>query len=325
MDRALDGLRILDLTRLLPGALASRWLAECGAEVIKIERPGPANYAEIPLPGSADFAPPPGTKRVVLNLKTDEDRNTFLSLVDDADALLESFRPGVMARFGLGYESLKARNPRLIYVAITGYGQAGPYRDFAGHDINYLAMAGLLDLLGPKDGPPCVPGVQIADIAGGSMQAVHGLLLALAARSRTGEGRFVDVSMTAGAAALMAVPLAGYRATGRALSRGEGLLGGGYACYNVYRCSDSRWVAVGALEPKFWANLCRAIGCEDLIGDQFAEAKRQRAMTERLQAIFAGRSASEWFERLGGTDCCVTPVLSIDEAVRALSPSERKT
>jgi crotonobetainyl-CoA:carnitine CoA-transferase CaiB-like acyl-CoA transferase len=316
MARTLDGFRILDLTRLLPGALATQWLADAGAEVIKIEQPGAGDYArslfsdgESPVFESTNR----GKKSVVLDLKSDDGRARFLALVETADVLIESFRPGVMARLGFSYEQLKARNPPLVYAAITGYGQNGPYRELAGHDINYLAMAGVLDLIGAKGGPPCVPGVQIADIAGGSMQAVIGVLMALVARSRTGEGQFVDVSMTGGSRALLAVPLAQYQANGRPVSRGDGVLGGGHACYNVYRCRDSRWLAVGALESKFWANLCRALGCDDLIADQYESEERQTQMKQRLQSIFSGRDASEWFELLGDKECCVTPVRSIEE------------
>jgi crotonobetainyl-CoA:carnitine CoA-transferase CaiB-like acyl-CoA transferase len=326
MARSLDGIRILDLTRLLPGAVATQWLADAGAEVIKIEQPGAGDYArslfsdgESPVFEATNR----GKKSIVLDLKSDDGRAAFLALVETADVLIESFRPGVMARLGFSYEQLRARNPRLVFVAITGYGQSGPYRELAGHDINYLAMAGVLDLIGIKGGPPCVPGVQVADIAGGSMQAVMGVLMALVARSRTSEGQFVDVSMTGGSAALLAVPLAQYRANGRPLSRGDGILGGGHACYNVYCCRDSRWVAVGALEPKFWANLCRALGCDDLIADQFASEQRQTEMKQRVQSIFLERDASEWFELLGNKDCCLTPVRSINE-VEAHPTSETR-
>jgi crotonobetainyl-CoA:carnitine CoA-transferase CaiB-like acyl-CoA transferase len=294
--------------------------------VIKIEQPGAGDYArslfsdgESPVFEATNR----GKKSIVLDLKSDDGRAAFLALVETADVLIESFRPGVMARLGFSYEQLRARNPRLVFVAITGYGQSGPYRDLAGHDINYLAMAGVLDLIGIKGGPPCVPGVQVADIAGGSMQAVMGVLMALVARSRTSEGQFVDVSMTGGSAALLAVPLAQYRANGRPLSRGDGILGGGHACYNVYCCRDSRWVAVGALEPKFWANLCRALGCDDLIADQFASEQRQTEMKQRVQSIFLERDASEWFELLGNKDCCLTPVRSINE-VEAHPTSETR-
>jgi crotonobetainyl-CoA:carnitine CoA-transferase CaiB-like acyl-CoA transferase len=328
MAGTLDGFRILDLTRLLPGAVATQWLAEAGAEVIKIEQPGAGDYARTLFSDGESpvfEATNRGKKSVVLDLKSDGGRAAFLALVETADVLIESFRPGVMARLGFSYEQLKTRNPWLIYAAITGYGQDGPHRDLAGHDINYLAIAGVLDLIGVKDGPPCVPGVQIADIAGGSMQAVMSVLMALVARSRTGEGQFIDVSMTGGSARLLAVPLAQYRANRMPVSRGDGVLGGGHACYNVYRCRDARWVAIGALESKFWANLCRALGCEDLIADQFSGEERQAQMRQRLQSIFSEKTASEWFELLGNKDCCVTPVRSIEEleAVESGAPAPR--
>ena len=294
---ALAGITVLDLTRLLPGTAAAKRLAEAGAEILKVEQPGFADPTRSMLRGIESIA---------LDLKSEADRDTLRDLAKRADALLESFRPGVMDRLGLGYDALAALNPRLIYCSITGYGQTGPYRDVAGHDINYIAMAGLLDLTGTADGPPVIPGTQIADLAGGAMQAVIGILLALEERRGTGRGRRVDVSMTDGVKELMPLATPG---------RGTGMLTGGLACYNVYRAADGRHVSVGALEPKFWANLCAALGCEDLIGDQYAPADRQGEMKRVLSACFARRTATDWWEALGRQDCCVTPVLSVGETL----------
>lgn len=317
--RPLDGILVLDLTRLLPGAAATMWLANFGAEVIKVEQPGSGDYARNLFSKGEDpifTATNRGKKSIAIDLKDPRGRDVFLALVPKADILIEGFRPRVMERLGLGFEELRKRNPSLICVALTGYGSDGPYSGMAGHDINYLALAGVLDLIGAKDGPPVIPGVQIADLAGGSMQAVIGVLLALQARERTGRGQRVEISMTDGAAALLAVPLAGYQATGRAPERGDELLSGRFACYNVYQARDGRWVSVGALEPKFWANLCRELALEHLVGEQFAAEPRRSEIKAAVAAVFRTRDAEEWFALLGGKDCCVAPVRNVAEAVK---------
>lgn len=310
---ALEGVRVLDLTRLLPGAVATQMLYNFGAEVIKIEPPG-GDYARTLMTqgGKSPIfeATNRGKKSVVLDLKDPAGCEAMLRLVDSADVLIEGFRPGVMDRFGLGYEVLRLRNPRLVMASLSGYGQSGPYRDLAGHDLNYLSLSGVLDLIGVKNGPPVIPGIQIADLAGGALQAVIGILLALLARQHTGEGQHVDVSMMAGAASMLVLPLA----TGTRSKRGDDTLSGRYACYNVYWCKDGRWLSVGALESRFWANLCRALGREDLIPDQFAGETRQIELKAYLGAIFVTRTAEEWFEALGSKDCCVTPVRTMTEA-----------
>jgi crotonobetainyl-CoA:carnitine CoA-transferase CaiB-like acyl-CoA transferase len=290
MPGALDGIRILDLTRLLPGAVTTQWLAEFGAEVIKIEQPSIGDYARDSF--AALFEQTNGGKKSVeIDLKGSKE--SFLKLVKSADVLIEGFRPDVMDRLGLGYGVLSGENPRLIYVALTGY---GAHSLLAGHDVNYLAMCGVLDLFRGENGVPVIPGVQVADLAGGSMQAVIGILLALEARHRTGVGQRVDVSMTDGCLALLPVARAG----------GSELLSGRYACYHVYAAARNSFVAVGALEPKFWANLCREVGCEGLIDLQFAP--EQVAVISVLSQVFKSATAEEWFERIGQKDCCVTPV-----------------
>jgi alpha-methylacyl-CoA racemase len=313
---ALEGLRVVDLTRLLPGAVATQWLADFGAEVIKVEQPGVGDYARFNFSGEGEnpiFAlTNRGKKSVTLDLKSAEGVAGLKKLAADADVLIEGFRPGVMDRLGVGFEALREANPRLIYVALTGYGSEGKYASLAGHDINYLALSGVLDLMGEKDGPPVVAGIQIADLPGGSMQAVIGILLALAARERTGRGQRVDVSMFAGAASMMQIPLVSLGA-GKPMRRGSDLLDGGYACYRVYPAAGGSYVAVGALEPKFWRNLCVALGCEELTGEQFVEA--QGPVIARLTRVFAGATAEEWFVRLGDEDCCVTPVRTLTEAI----------
>jgi len=301
------GITILDLTRLLPGATATALLAARGAEVIKIEQPGDGDYARSLVP-AVFAATNAGKKSVSIDLKDPRGRDLLISLVRNADVLIEGFRPGTMKRLGLGYDELRELNPRLIYASLTGYGQSGAYADLAGHDLNYLAMSGVLDL-----NLPVIPGVQIADLAGGAMQGVIAILFALVERGATGEGSYLDVSMLAGVESLLTIPLAAYRTTGRAPRAGEEILSGRYACYNLYEASDGRWLAVGALEPKFWAALCVQRGCEDLISLQFCDDDRRGAIKDRVASIFRTRTASEWFDVLRGHDCCVTPVLNVAE------------
>jgi alpha-methylacyl-CoA racemase len=308
MPGALEGVRILDLTRLLPGAVATLRLADEGAEVIKIEQPPVGDYARASYEALFELTNR-GKKSVEIDLKSQKE--SFLKLVLGADVLIEGFRPGVMERLGLGYEVLKSLNPRLIYVALTGY---GPQSLLAGHDLNYLAMSGVLDLIRAQDGTPVIPGVQIADLAGGSMQAMIGILVAILERERTGVGKRVDVSMTDGLEILLPValaeraPRAGRQNAPRAGRRAPvgGLLSGRYACYHVYAAAEGSFVAVGALEEKFWGNLCRELGCPELVELQFAadQAPVIAAVGERFKAA----SAEVWFSRIGDKDCCVTPV-----------------
>lgn len=288
MSRALEGVRVLDLTRLLPGAVATLWLTDEGAEVVKIEQPGTGDYARASYTALFEMTNR-GKKSVEIDLK--QSRESFLKLVATTDVLIEGFRPGVMDRLGLGYETLRAEYPRLIYVALTGY---GPDSELAGHDVNYLAMSGVLDLNRDERGVPVIPGVQIADLAGGSMQAVIGILMALQERHRTGIGQRVDVSMTDGLDVLLPVARSGGPVE---------LLSGKYACYHVYAAAEKSFVAVGALEPKFWVNLCRELKCDELMERQF-----DTGAIGELQKIFLRETAEEWFKRIGEKDCCVTPV-----------------
>jgi alpha-methylacyl-CoA racemase len=326
--RALDGIRVLDLTRLLPGAMATLYLADHGADVIKVEQPGTGDYARhlFAAPGveSPTFtATNRGKRSVVLDLKDARGRDVFLELCRSADVLVESFRPGVMERLGLGYDALRGINAGLIYVSVTGYGHEGPLRDAAGHDLNYLAMCGALDLNGERGGPPVVPNFQIADLAGGAMQTAMAVAFALIARERTGAGQFVEVSMTRGAAEMLAVAFANVE---QGVARGEGILSGAYACYTVYRCRDGRYIAAGALEPKFFAALCDGLERSDLVKDQYAPEPRQSELKSELAAIFAIRDAAEWVEHLARRDCCVTLVRTVAEAaacdwLRPLEPA----
>jgi crotonobetainyl-CoA:carnitine CoA-transferase CaiB-like acyl-CoA transferase len=317
MTKALEGIRVLDLTRLLPGAIVTRWFADFGAEVIKIEQPPLGDYARYTFDGTDanpifDFTNR-GKKSVLIDLKDPRGKEDFLRLVRGSDVLLEGFRPGVMDRLGLGYSNLEAENPRLIFASLTGYGSEGKYSQLAGHDINYLALAGVLDVIGLKDGNPVVPGVQIADLAGGSQPAIIGILLALEVRHRTGRGQRVEVSMFASSTALMAIPQSTHETTGKAPQRGADLLSGGFACYRVYPAAGGSYVAVGALEPRFWSNVCRELDCQTLVSEQFAPD--QEPVIAVLTSKFAADTAEQWFERLGDKDCCVTPVRNLKEAI----------
>jgi crotonobetainyl-CoA:carnitine CoA-transferase CaiB-like acyl-CoA transferase len=298
---ALDGLRVLDLTRLLPGPYCSLLLADFGADVIKVEDLGAGDYAREDPPAFAGLNR--GKRSLRLDLKSSAGRDAFLRLARDTDVVLESFRPGVMDRLGVGWERLRAENPSLVYCAITGYGQDGPLRDRAGHDLNYLARAGLLALSGEADGPPVQSAGQIADLGGGALMAAFGILAAL----RSGQGQFVDVSMADGALSWLALLAA--RPESR---RGALTLGGGIACYRPYRCADG-YVALGALEPKFFAAFCAGVGREDLVEHQF-DPPGSDAHAE-LAAIFLSRTRAEWEAFNARHDCCLEPVQELDEAL----------
>jgi crotonobetainyl-CoA:carnitine CoA-transferase CaiB-like acyl-CoA transferase len=309
--RPLDGIRVLDLTRLLPGAAATMLLADFGAEVLKVEEPS-GDYARHMPPlvegeGAVFRATNRGKKSIVLDLKTEAGKSRLLELAAGSDVLIEGFRPGVMQRLGLDYETMRDIHPRLVYVSLTGYGQSGPQARKAGHDINYIALGGLLGLAGG------IPGTQIADLAGGSMQAVIGILLALAARQKSGCGQHVDISMLDGVAWLMTLPLAVHEATGEIPERGGTMLSGRYACYQTYEAADGRWLAVGALERKFWTALCAKLGRPDLVEEQFSEGAAQERLIAELRRMFRERTSQEWLELLDGADACVTLVRSVAE------------
>ena len=313
---ALDGMVVLDLTRLLPGAAATQALRREGAEVIKIERPGEGDYARTLSP-EVFARTNAGKKSVALDLKRDGGRRALMRLARGADVLIESFRPGAMERLGLGYGALAAVNERLVYASLSGYGQTGEDAGMAGHDINYIAMGGLLGLNRCAGNRPAIPGVQIADLAGGAMQAVLKIALALLERTRTGRGAWVDVSMTEGVRGLLEIPVAEYLERGRS----KEMLSGRYACYNVYEAKDGRWLAVGALEAKFWSELCTRVGCPELAEVQYDEARQEEAKA-RLGRVFAARDAEAWFEDLREFDCCVTPVRTVAEVASGMRPDE---
>ncbi len=310
----LTGIRVLDLTRLLPGAFCTMLLAGMGADVIKVEEPGTGDYMRWtpPLVGgqSALFDALNRNKRsVTINLKSGAGRDVLLSLVDKADVLVEGNRPGVMDRLMLGWDVLHARNPRLVMCSITGYGQDGPYASRAGHDINYMAIAGGLGLNGERNGPPLPLPVQVADIGGGGLQPAVAILGALVGVQRGGEGRWIDASMTDAAVSWLAMVFAA-REAGERVARGDQRLAGRYPCYRVYECKDGRYYSVGALEPKFWNTLCQALERPDLIERQYSEDLGVQATVEE---IFRTRTRDQWQERLSGLEVCCEPVLDLDE------------
>ena len=310
----LTGIRILDLTRLLPGAYCTLLLADMGADVIKVEEPGAGDYMRWtpPLAGgqSALFNAINRNKRsVTLNLKTDAGRDLLLRLVEGADVLVEGNRPGVMDRLGLGWEVVHARNPRLVMCSITGYGQDGPFASRAGHDLNYMATAGGLGLNGERDGPPVPPAVQVADIGGGGLQPAVAILGALVGVQRGGEGRWIDASMTDGAVSWLALALATH-AGGETVARGHQRLSGRFACYRVYACKDGGYYSVAALEPKFWSALCGALERPELVDLQYSD---DSVVHVALEEMFASRTRLEWQRRLSALDACCEPVLDIDE------------
>jgi alpha-methylacyl-CoA racemase len=320
----LDGLRVLDLTRLLPGGYCSLLLADFGAEVIKVEDTGLGDYIRYSPPfyeGAEETARSAlflalnrGKRSIRVDLKNDRGREVLLRLVREADVLLESFRPGVLDRLGVGWERLRAENPALVYCAITGYGQEGPNRTRSGHDMNYLGLNGLLGLTGDEHGPPVQPAGQIADLGGGALMALVGILVALRERERSGEGQLVDCSMFDGSLSWLAMVAADMFATGHPPRRGRLHLAGGIACYRPYRCADG-YVTLGALEPKFWAGFCRGVGRDDLLEQAFdppgSDTHRE------LEQIFAGRTRSEWAEFASEHDCCLEPVLGLEEAMES--------
>jgi alpha-methylacyl-CoA racemase len=319
---ALSDIKVLDLSRLLPGGFCSLLLADFGADVLKVEDTGMGDYVRWSPPyveGAEDSAKSAlflslnrGKRSIRLNLKEEAGREVLLRLVREHDVLLESFRPGVMERLGVGYERLREENPGLVYCAITGYGQDGPYTARSGHDMNYLGLNGLLGLSGEAGGPPVQAAGQIADLGGGALMAAFAILAALRERERSGEGQLVDVSMFDGSLAWLAMVAARYLAEGQTPERGGLELAGSLICYRPYECKDG-WVTLGALEPKFWQAWCRGVGREDLIEKQFERpGSEAHADVERL---FAERTRDDWHAFAEEHDCCLEPVLDLGEAL----------
>jgi len=322
MSLPLEGVRVLDLSRLLPGPFCSLLLADFGADVLKVEDTGMGDYLRWSPPmvegvedsaASALFLALNRNKRSVrVNLKDARGREVLFALVRASDVVLESFRPGVLDRLGCGYAALQEVNPAIVYCAISGYGQDSSLRDRPGHDLNYLALAGLLGLTGDADGAPVQPAGQIADLGGGALMAAFGILAALRERDRSGEGQLVDISMTDGTLSWLVMVAARFLADGVVPRRGGLELGGALACYRPYRCADG-WITIGALEPKFWAAFCAGLGREDLVGGQFDPpgSDTHRA----VEAVVAARTRDEWAAFAAEHDCCLEPVLDVDQVL----------
>ena len=311
----LAGIRILDLTRLLPGPVTTLHLADLGAEVIKIEDPQVGDYARTLGTGqgedSAYFRMINRNKQGLrLDLKKPEGVEVFMRLAREADVIIESFRPGVMDKLGVGYAVIAAVNPKIAYCSISGYGQDGPYKDLAGHDINYLGYAGVLDQIGSAGGNPAIPNFQIADLLGGAMTAAMGILAVVIEAQRTGQGRYIDVSMTDSVLAHTYFAMLRLNDAGQSAPRGTDLLSGGLPCYATYRCADGKHMAVGALEGKFWKTACEVLGHPDWLKRQWDASLRGE-----LAELFATRPRDEWASLFAAVDCCITPILSPEEAL----------
>lgn len=333
-------LRVLDLSRLLPGPMACRHLADLGAQVLKVEPPLPGRPG---LPGDdAAYMGPGedgvshfyrvvnhGKRRLVLDLKQPEQLDRLRALVREAHAVVEGFRPGVMDRLGLGYEALRAINPAIVLTRISGYGQQGPLRLAAGHDLNYLSLAGVVDQTRtPDDGRPVFSHLQIADQLGGAQTAAIGTLAAVLGAQWSGQGREVDVSMTDAVRQHQVILGCEALAEGSAPQAGASLLNGGVACYNLYRCADGGWLAVGALELKFWQGVCDVIGRPDWRERHWSRGEAPgsaaaRALIDALAGVIAGAPLAAWAERFADQDCCVTPVLDAHAALFGTAPLSR--
>jgi crotonobetainyl-CoA:carnitine CoA-transferase CaiB-like acyl-CoA transferase len=314
----LKELKMLDLSRLLPGPYCSLLLADLGMEVLKVEDPEQGDYtrgiAPIRKKDSAIFlALNRNKKSIKLNLKIREGKEIFYKLIQSYDIILESFRPGVIDRLGIGYQELKKRNPRVILCSLSGYGQDGPYQGRSGHDINYIGLGGVLEITGVKNGDPVLPGVQIADIGGGGMMAAIAILAAAIHREKTGEGQFLDISMMDSVVSWLSIHAGKYFMDGELLKRGDMPLTGRYACYQVYPTKDGRHMSLGALEPKFWKNFCEAVGRRDLMDKQFIEGEERLRVIEEIQNLFKTKTQEEWVDFFKKADACCEPILTFEQ------------
>lgn len=319
--KPLEGIRVLDLSRLLPGPYGTMLLADLGADVIKIETPGLGDYMRLVPP----FLEDPATgatvsaaylmvnrnkKSVGLNFRNKRGKELFFRLVRDVDVLFETFRPGAVDRWGIGYEAVRAVNPRIVYCSLSGYGQTGAYSDRAGHDLNYVGLTGLLAANGPAGGPPVPPAVQIADLGGGMLAAIS-ILAALLGREKSGEGRYLDVSLMDAALSWTGTMIGGAHAAGKPVARGVMQLNGGMACYNVYETADGKYLTLGAIEPHFWSAFCKAVGRDDLSG----RAQEREAVPE-VAAVFKTRPLADWLALFESVDACVEPVQAFGDALQ---------
>lgn len=318
MSSALEGIRVVDLTNVGPGAHCTRILADLGADVIRIVEARSATLKS----GRRQWKAPTwaygmrrNTRPLGLDLKSERGLTVFNKLLEKADVLMVGLRPSAAERLGVHYDGVSKLNPRLVYCSLTGYGATGPYRDLAGHDINYQSIGGTVGMTGPAGGPPMIPGATAADSAGGGMQAAIAILAAIIARQGTGTGQFVDVAATDGIVNMVSLAIDEYLCTGEEPRRGETLLTGQHPWYNIYQTGDGKYLSVGAIEPQFYANLCRLLDLEELIPHQYAEGEKRQEIFERFRQVFRTRSRDEWVSLLMEADTCTSPVYSISELV----------
>jgi len=324
--KPLQGVRVLDFTQLLPGPMCTQHLADMGADVLKLEPPGSGDAGRGPAGTEIShfFQVVNRNKRsLAINLRAPQSRDVVMKLIERSDVLVEGFRPGVMARLGLGYDEVRTANPQIVYCAITGYGQDGPFVELGGHDINYQSYAGILEQSAAPGGKPHPGNFPIADLAGGALSAAMTILAALFDAQRNGRGRFLDVSMTDCALALNSGPLAALNTYGQSIPPGSDVLTGGLPCYGTYETADGRHLAVGALEPKFWQAFCNAIGQPDLLAKGWARGKEGAAVREQIAALLKSKTLAQWTGLFAGVDACVSPVLRIDEILQHPLPRAR--
>ncbi|MDH4299747.1 MAG: CoA transferase, partial [Dehalococcoidia bacterium] len=326
---ALEGVKILDLSMLVPGAFCTMLLGDLGADVLKVEAPGVNEFrgSSTALPkeerrkAAAHYALDRNKKSIVVNLKSEAGREIFYRLSQRADVIVEGFRPGVAKRLRIDYGTISKLNPGIVYCSLSGYGQDGPYHTFPGHDVNYIAMAGVLGLIGFSEGPPAVPLNLIADFAGAALYGALGISVALVARNKTGKGQYVDMAYMDGAISLMNWFNCGYLLDGSMLKRGESWLHGAYPYYGVYETKDGKYITIGCLEPHFWENLCRLLGREEYIPYRFAlehtfhkpEGEKWHEIHSSLKQVFLTRTRDEWFELLIRNDVPAGKVYTPDE------------
>lgn len=322
MTAAFTGVKVLDLSRLLPGPFCSMLLADFGADVIKIEDPNGGDYIRWwpPLLGKNSgfhIVLNRNKRSLTLNLKKQAAKDIFKKLAAEADVVLEGFRPGVMDRLGLGYKELQAINPRLIYCAVTGYGADGPRAQRAGHDVNYLALGGVLSYSGRQQGSPTLSGAQIADLGGGALYAAFSIATALYARERLGHGQFIDLAMADGAITWNCLRWGKHIADGIVPTQGDDFLNHGFACYNLYQTRDHRTMSLGALEPQFWRLFCQTVGRPDWDKPAYFEpGPHQKTLRQQIADLFLTQDQADWIAVFADADCCCEPVLNLDEAMR---------
>jgi crotonobetainyl-CoA:carnitine CoA-transferase CaiB-like acyl-CoA transferase len=305
---ALSGITVIDLSRLLPGPYCSMILADHGARVIAIES------RQFLADGLFFNTINRNKEHMSLNLKTEEGKQIFSRLVEKADVILEGFRPGVVDRLGVDYKRVCEVNSKIIYCSISGYGQNGPFRDRVGHDVNYLSFSGVLNLIGEPDRPPSIPGIQIADIAAGGMNAAIGILLALFAREKTGKGQYIDISMTDGMVGFLPIALYFQQLTGKDPGRGDTMLSHRYACYNTYETADGRFLSIGAVENRFWKRLCDHLGVAEYATLQYDDSRREEIL-DFMRSTFKSKTLDEWDAELAHLEICWGKVQTFSEVL----------